>query len=86
MHWKRPLWQRRKRSAQALRHCANQKRAARGRVAERDIANFSESAFLDTGACPTNSEAMHEFSMSRATVNRALKEIGVVLPRGHRKR
>lgn len=63
---------------------ANSRRAAIGRVSKRDIANYFESTFVDTGSWPTSAEAMKEFSVSRPTISRALKEAGITLPRGRR--
>ena len=63
---------------------ANSRRAAKSRVSKRDIANYFESTFIDTGTWPTSSEAMKEFNVSRPTVSRALKEAGIALPRGRR--
>lgn len=63
---------------------ANSRRAAKGRVSKRDIANYFESTFVDTGSWPTSAEAMKEFSVSRPTISRALKEAGITLPRGRR--
>lgn len=65
-------------------HHANSRRAAKSRVSKRDIANYFESTFIDTGNRPTSAEAMKEFSVSRPTVSRALKEAGIALPRGRR--
>ncbi|MEJ5929191.1 replication initiation protein [Corynebacterium sp. H128] len=64
---------------------ANQKRAVSRRVNARQIANYFDDCFIQTGKYPTIAEAMQEFGVSRATVNRALKAAGIMLPRGRRK-
>lgn len=63
---------------------ANPRRAAKSKVSKRDIANYFESTFIDTGTWPTSAEAMKEFNVSRPTVSRALIEAGITLPRGRR--
>lgn len=63
---------------------ANAKRAMSGRVTARQIANYFDDTMLQTGSYPSISEAMQEFSVSRPTVNRALKKAGISLPRGRR--
>lgn len=55
---------------------ANAKRAMSGRVTARQIANYFDDTMLQTGSYPSISEAMQEFSVSRPTVNRALKRLG----------
>ena len=63
---------------------ANSRRAVKSRVSKRDIANYFERTFIDTGTWPTSAEAMKEFNVSRPTVARALKEAGITLLRRRR--
>ena len=65
---------------------ANERRAVTGRVTARQIANFFDDTFIQTGEYPSIPQAMNELGVSRPTVSRALKTAGIQLPRGRKKK
>ena len=54
-------------------------------MSARNIANYFDDVFLQTGSYPLISDAMKEMGVSRATVKRALRRAGITLPRGRKK-
>ncbi|WPF67349.1 MULTISPECIES: replication initiation protein [unclassified Corynebacterium] len=65
---------------------ANQQRQTKGRVTAREIANYFDDVFVQTGEYPAVAMAMTECRASRSTVLRAIKKAGIELPRGRRKK
>jgi len=65
---------------------ANQRRQTSGRMTAREIANYFDDVFLQTGEYPTVAAAMAECQASRSTVLRAVQKAGIELPRGRRKK
>lgn len=65
---------------------ANQRRQTSGRMTAREIANYFDDVFLQTGEYPTVTAAMTECRASRSTVLRAVQKAGIELPRGRRKK
>ena len=65
---------------------ANERRALTGRVTARQIANFFDDTFIQTGEYPSIPQAMNELGVSRPTISRALKTAGIQLPRGRKKK
>lgn len=68
----------------ALRE-ANETREILGKSSKSQIAAWFYAGFAQTKKWPTIPEAMEEFSVSRQTVNRALRAAGIKLPRGRKK-
>ena len=65
---------------------ANERRRTGGRMTAREIANYFDDVFLQTGGYPTVAAAMKECRASRSTVLRAVQKAGIELPRGRRKK
>ena len=64
---------------------ANERRKVNATADQFAIASWFLKANAETGEWPTVAEAMAEFRCSRSTVNRALQNAGIVLPRGRKK-
>ena len=65
---------------------ANQRRYTTGRMKMREIANYFDDVFIQTGEYPAVAAVMAECRASRSTVLRAVRQAGIELPRGRRKK